>query len=93
MTFESSITLGNIISMGAMFVSAIGAFFWVKNNISSKVDRRDFDTFQIQVAKEYVSTEHLQKVESRMTTSMEVLANEIRGLRSDLLAMYKERKG
>lgn len=86
-----TVTVGNIITIIMITAGALSAFFYQRAQVDKKIDRKEFDEFRLMVTREYVSTGHLKDVEARMTSSMEVLANEVRGLRTDILALYKSR--
>lgn len=87
------ITFGNLLTIIAMVVTVVGWFFYQRGKIDGKVDKAEFNQFKMYVVRDYVSVSHLEKVETRMTAGMEMLAHEIRGLRSDILALYKHRTG
>ncbi|TPI86380.1 hypothetical protein [Mesorhizobium sp. B2-8-9] len=64
-----------------------------KVEIARKAEQRELEGLRLEMARNYVSVTHLEAVEERMTASMKVVADEVRGLRSDILSLYKERAG
>ncbi|RWE37468.1 hypothetical protein [Mesorhizobium sp.] len=62
-------------------------------DLANKASQKDLDALKLEMARNYVSVTHLKEVEERMTASMKAVADEVRGLRSDIMNLYKERAG
>ena len=90
---DYTITVGNLLTIGGTIVAAIAAFLYQRFKIDTKADQKELDVLRLEITRDYVSAAKLKEVEIRLMASVDALASEIRGLRTDLLALYKEQTG
>lgn len=101
---DYTISVGNVLTIIGMGGAAlVGAWrlrasldkrmVVIESDLKQKAAQSELDRLELDMARNYVSVTHLKEVEERMTASMKAVADEVRGLRSDIINLYKERAG
>lgn len=87
---DAPITLQTIVAALAVFGSLAGLWFRIDSRIKSSSDelsksiettRRDVEALRLEVMRDYASVSHLEKVESRLISSLDRLTEEVTKLR------------
>lgn len=63
----------------------------VAGDLAAKAWQKDLEALRYEMMKDFVSVRQMEATEARMTAHMDMLANEIRGLRSDLIMVLRDR--
>ncbi len=86
---QDLITYQLVESVVSSLVVAGGVWIYFHNKMSAIKD--DLQAFKLEVAKEYVSTAHLNEVEERLMRSMNDLSESIKQLRTEILNLSRNR--
>lgn len=101
---DYTITMGNLITILGMGGGTL-VLAWklrsaldrrmntIESDLKQKAAQTELDRLELDMARNYVSVTHLKEVEERMTASMKAVADEVRGLRTDIINLYKDRAG
>jgi len=87
---DAPITLQSIVAALAVFGSLAGLWFRIDSRIKSSSDelsrtiettRKDVEALRLELMRDYASMNHLEKVESRLISSLDRLTEEVTKLR------------